>query len=72
MVTVATVIGVVTPPVGAGLFITMQNTRLKMSQVFYAFIPFLGILFVGMIVIALWPELSLWLPEVSKTWGGGK
>ena len=72
MVTVATVIGVVTPPVGAGLFITMQNTRLKMSQVFYAFIPFLGILFVGMIIIALWPELSLWLPEVSKTWGGGK
>ena len=72
MVTVATVIGVVTPPVGAGLFITMQNTRLKMSQIFYAFIPFLGILFIGMIVIALWPGLSLWLPEMAQTWGTAK
>lgn len=72
MVTVATVIGVVTPPVGAGLFITMQNTRLKMSQIFYAFIPFLGILFIGMIVIALWPGLSLWLPKMAQTWGTAK
>lgn len=72
MVTVATVIGVVTPPVGAGLFITMQNTRLKMSQIFYSFIPFLGILFIGMIVIALWPGLSLWLPEMAQTWGTAK
>ena len=67
MVTVATVVGVVTPPVGAGLFITMQNTRLSMSQVFYAFIPFLGILFVGMVVIALWPEMSLWIPEMAQS-----
>lgn len=69
MVTVATVIGVVTPPVGAGLFITMQNTHLKMNQVFYAFMPFLGILFIGMIIIALWPGLSLWLPEMAQSWG---
>lgn len=68
MVTVATVVGVVTPPVGAGLFITMQNTDLKMGQVFNAFIPFLGILFVGMVIIAIWPELSLWIPEMAQTW----
>ncbi|OFS84681.1 C4-dicarboxylate ABC transporter permease [Oligella sp. HMSC05A10] len=68
MVTVATVVGVVTPPVGAGLFITMQNTHLRMGQVFYAFIPFLMILFVGMVIIALWPELSLWIPEMTQAW----
>ena len=68
MVTLATVVGVVTPPVGAGLFITMQNTHLKMGQIFQAFIPFLAILFVGMVIIALWPDLSLWIPDMAQAW----
>lgn len=69
MVSVATVVGIVTPPVGPGLFITMQNTRLRMGTLFSAFVPFLLILLVGMVVIAIFPQMSLWIPELAENWG---
>lgn len=69
MVALATVVGIVTPPVGPGLFITMQNTHLRMGQLFYSFIPFLLVLLFGMVVIALVPSMSLWIPELAGSLG---
>jgi TRAP-type mannitol/chloroaromatic compound transport system permease large subunit len=47
----------------------MQNTRLRMGTLFSAFVPFLLILLVGMVVIAIFPQMSLWIPELAENWG---
>lgn len=64
MMSLATLVGLVTPPVGPGLFIAMANSQVKMMPLFRAIIPFLLAMFVCMILIALFPSLSLWLPNL--------
>ncbi|WP_274572073.1 TRAP transporter large permease [Neisseria leonii] len=64
VVSLATLVGLVTPPVGPGLFIAMQSANLKMMPLFRAMIPFLAAMLFCMLLIALVPALSLWLPGV--------
>lgn len=64
MMSLATLVGLVTPPVGPGLFIAMTNSQVKMMPLFRAMIPFLLAMFACMILIALLPSLSLWLPNL--------
>lgn len=63
MISLATLVGLVTPPVGSGLFIAMASAKLKMMPLFRAIIPFLAAMLVCMLLIAFIPELSLWLPK---------
>jgi TRAP-type C4-dicarboxylate transport system permease large subunit len=62
-VALATLTGLVTPPVGPGLFIAMQATRLPMHVVFRGAVPFLAAFVVALIVIAAFPALSTALPR---------
>ncbi|WP_221796164.1 TRAP transporter large permease [Oceanobacter mangrovi] len=62
IISLATLVGLVTPPVGPGLYIAMISANLKMMPLFRAMVPFLLAMAISMIVIALVPELSLWLP----------
>ncbi len=64
MISLATLVGLVTPPVGPGLFIAMSSAQLKMMPLFRAVIPFLVAMMVCMLLIAFIPELSLWLPSL--------
>lgn len=64
MISLATLVGLVTPPVGPGLFIAMSSAQLKMMPLFRAVIPFLVAMMVCMLLIAFIPELSLWLPNL--------
>lgn len=64
MISLATLVGLVTPPVGPGLFIAMSSAKLQMWPLFKAMIPFLLIMALCMILIALFPMLSLWLPQL--------
>ena len=63
--TVATVIGLVTPPVGPGLYIAMVQADLRMGPLFKATIPFLLAVMAAMVLIAAVPALSTWLPAVT-------
>lgn len=63
--TVATVIGLVTPPVGPGLYIAMVQADLRMGPLFKATLPFLLAVMAVMVLIAAVPDLSTWLPEVT-------
>ena len=57
-------IGLCTPPVGSVLFIGVGVANTSIRKVIKPLLP----LFVGMIVslalVILFPELSLWLPEL--------
>lgn len=63
--TVATVMGLVTPPVGPGLYIAMVQANLRMGRLFYATVPFLLAVLAMMAVIIVVPELSTWLPSLG-------
>lgn len=57
-------LGYLTPPVGLNLFIASYRFDQPIMKVYSATFPFLVILLLSVIVIAYWPQLSLWLvPE---------
>jgi tripartite ATP-independent transporter DctM subunit len=59
----ATMIGLITPPVGISMFITCQIAGVTTGQFTRAVIrPFIALILV-VVVIALVPELVLWLPN---------
>lgn len=59
---IATLTGLVSPPVGPGLYLAMEATGLKMMQVFRGALPFLAVFLVVLAIIILLPVLSVWLP----------
>lgn len=54
-------LGYLTPPVGLNLFISSYRFEQPILHVYSATFPFLMILLVSVILIAFWPNLSLWL-----------
>jgi tripartite ATP-independent transporter DctM subunit len=63
--TVATVIGLVTPPVGPGLYVAMVQADIRMGPLFKATVPFLLAVLLMLVLIAAVPALSTWLPAVT-------
>lgn len=63
--TVATVIGLVTPPVGPGLYIAMVAADIRMGALFRATLPFLAAVLLCLALIAAVPALSTWLPRLT-------
>ncbi|MBL1378427.1 TRAP transporter large permease [Zobellella iuensis] len=64
IISLATLIGLVTPPVGPGLYIAMTSANLPMGALFKAMIPFLASMLICMLIIAVFPAISLWLPSL--------
>jgi C4-dicarboxylate transporter, DctM subunit len=57
-------LGYLTPPVGLNLFIASYRFDQPIMKVYSATFPFLLILLLSVIVIAFWPQLSLWLVNI--------
>ena len=57
-------IGMITPPVGLNLFVTAGVAQMSVTQVVRSAIPFVGIMFVVLILITYVPILSTWLPTL--------
>lgn len=55
-------IGMITPPVGLNLFVTSGVAGMPMMRVVKAALPFLGILFIFLIMVTYIPWLSTYLP----------
>ena len=55
-------IGMITPPVGLNLFVTSGVAGMPVMGVVRAALPFLGILFIFLIMVTYIPILSTWLP----------
>ncbi|GAA0317686.1 sialic acid TRAP transporter large permease SiaM [Bacillus carboniphilus] len=57
-------IGMITPPVGLGLYVMSRVGRISFEKVVTAVIPFYIPLFIALLLITYFPQLSLWLPSI--------
>lgn len=55
-------IGMITPPVGLNLFVTAGVAGMSVMKVVKAALPFLGIMFIFLILVTYVPAISTWLP----------
>ena len=58
-------IGYFTPPVGMNLFIASYRFKKPITELYYATIPFMLILFVAVLVITYWPALTMSLINIK-------
>jgi C4-dicarboxylate transporter DctM subunit len=56
-------IGMITPPVGLNLFVTSGVANMPIISVVRAALPFLGVLFLFLIIVTYVPALSTFLPN---------
>lgn len=59
-------IGMLTPPVGALLFVMTGATRISLGALSRELVPFIVIQFFAVFAIIFIPELATWLPRVLK------
>jgi len=64
VMTVALMIGLISPPVGISLFTVSQASGVPLKPLLRASWPFVGLLGIAAYVVALVPWLSLWLPSL--------
>ena len=57
-------IGMVTPPVGLNLFVTVGITKMSLGEVIRAALPWLSILLAFLVFITYVPQVTLWLPNL--------
>ena len=57
-------IGMITPPVGLNLFVTAGVAKLSILNVVKAALPFVGILFIFLIMVTYIPSISTFLPHL--------
>jgi len=57
-------LGLCTPPVGSILFIGCSVAKLRIDQVFKPILPIIGVLLIILILVTVFPALSLWLPSL--------
>jgi C4-dicarboxylate transporter DctM subunit len=54
-------LGYLTPPVGMNLFISSYRFGRPITAVYRSTIPFFLVMLISVLLIAFWPQLSLWL-----------
>ena len=64
LISVNTMIGLTTPPVGVCLYGVSVIAKLPMERIVRAYIPFLTILIVVLFLLQVFPQLSLFLPNL--------
>jgi C4-dicarboxylate transporter DctM subunit len=57
-------IGMITPPVGLNLFVTAGVAGMSVLAVVRAALPWVGIMFLFLILITYVPIISTWLPTM--------
>lgn len=57
----------ITPPVGLNLFVIGGVAKSKLDEVFKGAFPFIIVMIIYMILVMVFPELSLWLPNQQST-----
>ena len=62
VVVLAAQIAMITPPVGMNLFVLRANSDVPMKDIMTGCIPYVVLLFIGLAIFTIFPQLSLWLP----------
>jgi C4-dicarboxylate transporter DctM subunit len=64
IVCIALTFGVLTPPVGVCLYVTSTIAKTTVEETTKFLAPFLVVLFTSLFILALFPNLILWLPRL--------
>jgi len=59
-------VGLCHPPVGLNLYVASGISRLGITELTKAVLPWLFTMLVFLVIVTYWPELSLWLPRAMK------
>jgi C4-dicarboxylate transporter DctM subunit len=65
VITASVGIGLFLPPMGVGLLMALRFANLTVGQHWRAYLPYIAALLVGLLLIILFPELSLFLPRAA-------
>jgi C4-dicarboxylate transporter, DctM subunit len=65
VITASVGIGLFLPPMGVGLLMALRFANLSVGQHWRAYMPYIAALLVGLLLIILFPELSLFLPRAA-------
>ncbi|SDI33024.1 TRAP transporter large permease [Alteribacillus bidgolensis] len=57
-------VGTITPPVGTGLFVGSSVGKVKIEQVLKPLLPFYAAIFVLLMLVTYFPQISLFLPNL--------
>ncbi|RJQ29714.1 MAG: TRAP transporter large permease subunit [Peptococcaceae bacterium] len=57
----------ITPPVGLNLYVIKGVSSARLSDVVVGSLPFVLLLLLGLLLVALIPQLSLWLPATMRS-----
>jgi C4-dicarboxylate transporter, DctM subunit len=57
------IVGMITPPMGIGLYVMVAVAKLRFEEITRASMPFLVVLLFALVIITFIPGLSLWLPD---------
>ncbi len=63
VLTAAVGIGLFLPPIGVGLLMALRFADISVGRHFKAYWPYLVSLFIGLLILILFPELTLFLPR---------
>jgi len=58
-------IGFLTPPLGANLTVASRISGVSIERISVAVLPFIAAYIVGMVIIILFPELTLFVPDLA-------
>jgi len=58
------IIGIITPPMGIGLFVAARVADIPPERVLRATLPFFAPLLLGLLIVSAFPQLTLWLPDL--------
>jgi len=57
-------VGLCHPPVGLNLYVASGISKLSITELTVAVLPWLGTMVIFLIIVTYWPSLSLWLPRI--------
>jgi C4-dicarboxylate transporter DctM subunit len=63
VLTAAVGIGLFLPPIGVGLLMALRFADITVAQHFRAYWPYLGALIIGLLLLIVFPEITLFLPR---------
>ena len=58
-------IGFLTPPLGANLTVASRISGVSIERISVAVLPFIAAYIIGMVIIILFPELTLFVPDLA-------
>ncbi|HHV07438.1 MAG TPA: TRAP transporter large permease [Firmicutes bacterium] len=64
VMTIGTLLGMLTPPVGLGLYVMTTISNLTFEETIQAVLPFYGALLLALFILTYVPAITLWLPNL--------